>query len=137
MPIDADLHLYLDRCPTSEEATALLDALGFRFLKEEGPTKVEPLSTHWQWKNAPLSEAGFKLVLFEEVCTDDLYHGQYEAFTIISGSQDSSPTDLTMIDITTHLLLSRYGGRLHNPYKINKISTDIFLSGIENMMFLK
>ena len=137
MPVDSDLHLYLDRCPTSEETTSFLDALGFRFIKEASATKVEPLSTHWAWKAKPLSKDGFKLVLFEAVCSDDLNHGHYEAFIVMSGTQNSSTADLMMIDITAQLMLSRFGGRLHNPHKIHKISTDIFLSGVENTLFLQ
>jgi hypothetical protein len=47
----------------------------------------------------------------------------------MSGSQESSEIDLQMVDIVALLLLSRYGGRLHNPQRIDKISTSFLLSG--------
>ena len=132
---DTELHLYLNKSPEKDELNKLLPLYGFKFVKEIQPNKVEPVSYQWIWKVPQLSLNGFNLLFFTDVCKDDLNFGSYGSFVILSGYQNSSFIDLAMVDIVSVLLLSRYGGKVHNPQRIDKISTDILLSGAQFNLF--
>ena len=92
-------------------------------------TKTEPHTTYFSWKLPEISGAGFQLLFFNTLFSDDLNRGFYESFIILSGYQHSSTADLNMIDVMAVLILNRYGGKLHNPQRIEKISTNYLLSG--------
>lgn len=124
-----DLHLYLDVRPPETTFFALLDLYGFSFEKTVEKTKIEPHTAYFNWKLQGVSSSGFRLLFFDSLFSDDLNKDTYESFIIISGYVDSSLADLNMIDIISILILNRYGGKLHNPQKIDKISTNYLLSG--------
>ncbi len=127
---DTDLHVYLDRKPEPESFSAILEIYGFNFVKEHEPTKTDPMTRVYDWNTPGLSGAGFRLLHFDDLFSDDLNYGKYGSFVILSAHQDSSVIDFNMVDITAIFLLTRYGGRLHNPHRIEKISTSYFLSGV-------
>ena len=129
MSKSTDLHLYLDTCPPETTFFALLDLYGFTFNKTVEKTKTEPHTTYFSWKLPEISGAGFQLLFFNTLFSDDLNRGFYESFIILSGYQHSSTADLNMIDVMAVLILNRYGGKLHNPQRIEKISTNYLLSG--------
>lgn len=126
---DTDLHLYLDTAPHIESLKQTLLSSNFSFIREIEQTKTDPQTYIFGWKLPGIESSGFQLIYFSSLFPDDLNHGNYEAFTILSGYQSSSEADLHMLDITAATLLSNYGGRLHNPHRIEKISTSYFLSG--------
>jgi len=126
---DTDLHVYLERGPDVSTFSDLLSLHGFTYNKTVNSASSEPVTDYFKWKLEPLSGSGFKLLFFHNLFPDDLNVGRYEAFVIMCGDSNSSDEDLNMIDVTALLLLSRYGGRLHNPQRIDKISTSFLLSG--------
>lgn len=126
---DTDLHLYLSKGPDIFSFSDLLTLYGFSFLETDDRFKDEPTVDHFVWNQEPLSGSGFKLLFFHDLFKDDLNYGKFDSFIIINGHQDSSPEDFAMIDIIALLLLNRYGGRLHNPQRVNKITTSFLLSG--------
>jgi hypothetical protein len=76
-----------------------------------------------------MSGSGFNLLFFHDLFKDDLNVGKYESFVIMCGDSNSSDVDFNMIDVMALLLIGRFGGRLHNPQRIDKISTSFLLSG--------
>jgi len=126
---DTDLHLYLKNGPDVYTFPDLLSLYGFSFVRTEDRFLDEPVSDYFEWKLPPVSGEGFQLLFFHDLFKDDLNYGKYDSFVVMSGSSQSSDDDLKMIDVFTLLLLSRYGGRLHNPQRIDKISTSFLLSG--------
>lgn len=126
---DTDLHLYLERCPDTETFADLLSLYGFSYIKSVPSTTLEPPHDHFAWNIPGASDKGFQLLFFHSLFSDDLNKDKFEAFVILSGYQDSSDIDFSMIDITSLLLLQRFGGRIHNPQRIDKISTSFLLSG--------
>jgi len=126
---DTDLHLYLDRAPHIHVLKHTLQSSNFSFVKEVERTKTDPQTYFFTWNAPALPSAGFDLIYFDALFTDDLNLGNYEAFIMLSGHQPSSRADLRMLDNTATSLLGKYGGRLHNPHRIEKISTSYLLSG--------
>jgi len=126
---DTDLHLYLENGPDVYTFPDLLSLYGFSFVKTEDRFKEEPTADCFEWKLPPISGEGFKLLFFHDLFKDDLNYGKYDTFVVISASSSSTEADYHMIDIISLLLLSRYGGRLHNPQRTDKISTSFLLSG--------
>lgn len=129
MAVATDLHLYLDQRPAESNFPELLELYGFTYVKEVEKTKAEPHTTYFSWSLPSLSSTGFKLLYFDTLFPDDLNFGTYESFVILSAYKNSSETDFKMLDVMAVLLLNRYGGRLHNPQRIEKISTSYLLSG--------
>ena len=127
MTKDTDLHLYLKETPEINVFVEVLDSYGFIATKVVEKTKTEPTTYFFNWK--PYSSSGFQLVHFTTLFPDDLNAGKFATFTILSGYQQSSSDDLTMLDSIASNLLKSYGGRLHNPQRIEKISTNYLLSG--------
>lgn len=126
---DTDLHLYLKNGPDVFTFPDLLSLYGFEFIRTEDRFLEEPVSDYFQWSLDPISEGGFQLIFFHDLFKDDLNYGKYDSFVVMSGNSASSKDDLNMIDVFSLLLLSRYDGRLHNPQRIDKISTSFLLSG--------
>jgi len=126
---DTDLHVYLERGPDVGTFSDLLSLHGFTYCKTESSGSSEPVTDYFEWKLPPISDAGFKLLFFHTLFPDDLNVGKYESFIIMCADSESSEGDFSMIDTMALLLLSRYGGRLHNPQRIDKISTSFLLSG--------
>lgn len=126
---DTDLHLYLSDGPDIFSFSDLLSLYGFSFIKTDDRFKDEPSVDYFKWRILPISDAGFDLLFFHDLFKDDLNYGKFDSFIIINGSQQSSNEDLAMIDTIALLLLNRYGGRLHNPHRIDKITTSFLLSG--------
>lgn len=126
---DTDLHLYLDRAPHIHVLKHTLQSSNFVLNKEVERTKTDPHTYFFAWKPPAITSAGFELIYFDSLFTDDLNLGNFEAFIILSGHQTSTGADLKMLDITAASLLEKYGGRLHNPQRIEKISTSYLLSG--------
>lgn len=124
-----DLHLYLKQRPGETVLFALLDLYGFSMGREVDKSKTEPKTTYFKWNLPGVSSAGFQLLFFDTLFPDDLNLDSYESFIIMSGYSDSSVADFSMLDTMAVLLLNRYGGRLHNPQRIEKISTSYLLSG--------
>jgi len=124
---DTDLHLYLEAPPKIDIFMCVLDKYGFVFNNSVERTKTDPQTYFFTWK--PPVSSGFQLVYFDTLFPDDLNTGKYESFAILSGDQLSSNEDLVMLDSTASKLLNSYGGRLHNPHRIEKISTSYLLSG--------
>ena len=126
---DTDLHVYLERGPDVGSFSDLLSLYGFEYSKTVDSISNEPVTDYFTWKMAPISGSGFSLLFFHDLFSDDLNIGRYESFVIMCGDAKSSLEDKHMIDLMALLLLSRYGGRLHNPQRIDKISTSFLLSG--------
>lgn len=126
---DTDLHLYLETRPDTNMLHNRLVHLGFKYEKTVEPTKSEPECHYWSWSVPTLSKDGFRLLHFEKLFPDDLNRGRYKCFMVLTGEQGSSPIDLQMIDIVSLLLITNYGGRVHNPQRLDKISTSFLLSG--------
>jgi len=126
---DTDLHVYLEQGPDTETFADLLSLYGFEYLKTMKSVNSEPVTDYFSWKKAPISGNGFRLLFFHTLFSDDLNVGKYESFVILSGDQESSIPDFNMIDTIALLLIERYGGRLHNPQRIDKISTSFLLCG--------
>lgn len=125
---DADLHVYLETKPSTEDIKAFLSVYGFSYLRTE-EHKAEPVTDYYRWKVPSENSYGFDLMYFHELFADDLNHGNYSRFIIMSASPRSKALDLSMIDTMAVMLLKEYGGRLHNPQRISKISTSFLLSG--------
>jgi hypothetical protein len=134
---DTDLHLYLERGPDTDTFSDLLSLYGFLYDKSVQGTSLEPPADYFTWNLPGVSDAGFRLLFFHSLFSDDLNKGKFESFIILSGYSDSSDIDFNMIDITSLLLIQRYGGRIHNPQRIDKISTSFLLSGRPFSGFLK
>lgn len=126
---DTDLHIYLKDKPNVETLSDLLTVFGFKYTKTVEATNFEPTTDFYTWKLSPISKSGLQLLFFHDLFPDDLNSGKFEAFIIICGDLESSDEDLVMVDIFSLLLLQRYGGKLHNPYRLDKISTSFLLSG--------
>lgn len=126
---DTDLHIYLERCPDIATFSDLLTLFGFQYEKTVDRSGVEPPTDYFTWSLRPISGSGFKLLFFHELFSDDLNRGKFEAFIIMCGDHKSSPEDLAMIDVVALLLLDRYGGQVHNPQRLDKITTSFLLSG--------
>lgn len=128
---DTDLHLYLTRAPLFHVLQDSLTSSNFTFVKEVERTKTDPHTYFFSWSMPGSISPGFQLVYFDSLFSDDLNSGNFEAFVVLSGYQTSSPADFRMLDNTAESLLRQHGGRLHNPQRIEKISTSYFLSGAQ------
>lgn len=93
---------------------------------------VEPDCHFWSWEQFPLSGGGIELLYFDGSFTDNTKYPDYEASVVIRGSLNGSEIDLAMVDITASLLLSRYGGVLHNPQRIDRKYPNLFINGVNN-----
>lgn len=126
---DTDLHIYLTRRPDPDIFSDLVSIFGFKYVKTVPNIGVEPCTDYYKWSLNPLSGSGLQLLFFHDLFSDDLNTGKFESFVIVCGDSQSSDTDLMMVDIFSILILNHYGGRIHNPQKIDKISTNFLLSG--------
>lgn len=126
---DTDLHIYLNQSPNVETFSDLLSLYGFKYDKTVLATSQEPTTDYYKWKMDHVSDSGFSLLFFHTLFPDDLNFGKHKSFIIFSGDAKSSDSDLVLIDVFALLLLKRYGGHLHNPQKLDKISTSFLLSG--------
>lgn len=124
-----DLHLYLKNRPSDTTFSAILEIYGFTEGKIVEATKTEPYHTYYSWQSPHLNSAGLQLIYFNNLFSDDLNYGSYSSFIILSTLHGSSSLDVGMVDIISVLLLDRYGGLVHNPQRIDKISTNYLLNG--------
>jgi hypothetical protein len=109
------LHLYLTDAPEDTEIQTILEFYGFELERSYPREKGEPNEYHWRWRHEPLSSDGLRLVYFDAVFSDDLYHGKYGTFIVLEGTKASSPVDFAFLDVATKFLLDRYGGTIRNP----------------------
>lgn len=125
-----ELHIYLKNKPAATEMHSTLKLLGFRFIADHlEKNVVEPPYTEWEWKQKNLSVSGFKLLYFDGMFMDSIHADEHRTFLAVEGGLDSSPIDLSMIDITAFILLRRYGGLLHNPARIDRKFPNVYLCG--------
>ena len=123
---DTDLHLYLNESPSVPVLEASIDDFHFTFVREIEKTKAEP---HTYFYSMLTGGSGVQLIYFSTLFVDDLNYGKFKSFAIVNASQASSEADFTLVDDVAARLLANFGGHLHNPQRIERISTSYFLSG--------
>ena len=124
---DTDLHLYLNESPDMPTLDYALDGFDFNFDREIERTKAEPHT--YFFSRSTDGPSGIQLIYFSTLFTDDLNFGEFRSFVIINAFQDSPETDINLVDQVAARLLLAFGGHLHNPQRIERISTNYFLSG--------
>ena len=124
---DTDLHLYLNEAPVVAALEESLVDFSFILDREVDRTKAEPHTYFFSW--VPDDSPGFQLIYFDTLFADDLNFGKFQSFAILSASQDSTDSDMDRLDTVAAHLLDVFGGHLHNPQRIERISTSYFLSG--------
>jgi len=124
---DTDLHLYLNEAPVVAALEESLVEFSFIRGKEVERTKTEPHTYFFSW--TPDDSPGLQLIYFDTLFADDLNFGKFQSFAILSAYQDSTDSDMDRIDTAAAHLLDVFGGHLHNPQRIERISTSYFLSG--------
>ena len=124
---DTDLHLYLNVAPVIDVLEESLVEFSFTLDREVERTKAEPHTYFFSW--VPDDSLGLQLIYFDTLFVDDLNFGKFQSFAILSAYQDSTESDFDAVDCVATHLLGVFGGHLHNPQRIERISTSYFLSG--------
>lgn len=128
-----NLHVYLDQVPLEGEVKNFFSTLGYHFDRlwvSEEPG--EPNCQYWAWHQHPLSTSGIEMMYFDAAFADSARFAQYGCSVLLQGGLSGSPIDLAMLDITASLLLSRWGGTLHNPQRIDRKFANLFVCGVNN-----
>ena len=134
---DTDLHLYLNEEPEPKTFLEQVRPYGFIYTKTDEATKTDPTVDYYYWGSNTTRGSGFRLLFFHSLYPDDLNHGKFSSFLILSGHQSSSDLELSMVDAMSVMLIRQYGGFIHNPQRIDKISTGFLLSGTPFSKFTK
>lgn len=128
-----NLHVYLSRVPANRDISTFFTTLGYRYDRAwESDDSSEPDCQFWSWNQHPLSDSGVELLYFDSAFHDSVKFAEYGCSVVLQGNLTSSQIDLSMVDITASLLLSRYGGTLNNPQRVDRKFANLFLCGVNN-----
>lgn len=128
-----NLHVYLSRIPPARDISSFFATLGFKYDRLwESEDPGEPDCQFWSWHQHPLSNSGIELMYFDSMFADNTKFTDYECSVVLQGGLSASPIDLSMLDITACLLLSRYGGTLNNPQRLDRKFANLFVCGVNN-----
>lgn len=128
-----NLHVYLSRTPPSRDISTFFGTLGYHFERIwESEDHGEPDCQFWSWFQRPLSASGLELKYFDGAFHDNTRFKEYECSVVLQAALDASLIDLSMLDITASLLLTRYGGTLNNPQRPDRKFANLFVCGVNN-----
>lgn len=128
-----NLHVYLSRVPPARDISSFFGTLGYEFDRTwVSDEPGEPDCHFWSWFQHPLSNSGIDLMYFDSKFHDNTKFPEYDCSVVLQGGLSASVIDLSMLDITASLLLSRYGGTLNNPQRLDRKFANLFVCGVNN-----
>lgn len=132
-----NLHVYLNQVPLARDISTFFTTLGYSYdRKWTSEDREEPDCHFWTWKQHPLSDSGVEMLYFPSAFHDNVRFSEYACSVVLQANLSSSTIDLSMVDITACLLLSRYGGTLNNPQRVDRKYANLFLCGVNNVKLI-